>query len=143
MPPGALPPQSQQHQSQQQQQQQQQQRPPKRSRSGDDEGSEESSRKHRGDRRALRFWQPFNDWWREEMERVGRRPNSQEINKWYQENCYATWKDNAPTIQETRIHAKCLRSLNSVREYFRNYRAIKKGDKVSCLDTAASQSAHA
>lgn len=40
-----------------------------------------------------------------------------------------TWGDTKPTLQETRVHAKCLRSLPLVRDYFRNYRAKKK---VSC-----------
>jgi hypothetical protein len=37
-----------------------------------------------------------------------------------------TWGDTKPTLQETRVHAKCLRSLPLVRDYFRNYRAKKK-----------------
>jgi len=39
-------------------------------------------RKHGPDRRPLRFWQPFNDWWRSELERLGRRPTSHEIGEW-------------------------------------------------------------
>lgn len=37
-----------------------------------------------------------------------------------------TWGETKPTLQETRVHAKCLRSLPLVRDYFRNYRAKKK-----------------
>jgi hypothetical protein len=40
-------------------------------------------RKHAPDRRPLRFWQPFNDWWRSELNRLGRRPTSEEIGEWY------------------------------------------------------------
>lgn len=39
-------------------------------------------RKHAADRRPLRFWQPFNDWWRSELTRLGRRPTSEEIGEW-------------------------------------------------------------
>jgi hypothetical protein len=39
-------------------------------------------RKHAPDRRPLRFWQPFNDWWRSELNRLGRRPTSEEIGEW-------------------------------------------------------------
>ena len=31
------------------------------------------------DRRPLRFWQPFNDWWRGEFERSGKRPAADDI----------------------------------------------------------------
>ncbi|GAX72936.1 hypothetical protein CEUSTIGMA_g391.t1 [Chlamydomonas eustigma] len=78
------------------------------------------------DRRPLRFWQPFNDWWRDELAKLGRRPNGQEIGEWYTQNAEMIWKDEAPTIQETRVHAKCLRSLPLVREYFRTYRNKKR-----------------
>lgn len=78
------------------------------------------------DRRPLRFWQPFNDWWRSELERLGRRPNAQEILVWYDGNARDLWQEEAPTLQETRVHAKCLRSLPLVRDYFRNYRAKKR-----------------
>eukprot|EP00775_Hariotina_reticulata_P010131 gene10131-10289_t len=83
-------------------------------------------RKHNPDRRPLRFWQPFNDWWRSELERLGRRPTSHEIGEWYESSADSVWADNKPTLQETRVHAKCLRSLPLVRDYFRNYRAKKK-----------------
>lgn len=39
-------------------------------------------RKHSSDRRPLRFWQPFNDWWRQEFEKLERRPTAQEIHSW-------------------------------------------------------------
>lgn len=40
-------------------------------------------RKHAPDRRPLRFWQPFNDWWRAELDRMGRRPTSHDIGEWW------------------------------------------------------------
>ncbi|GFR40157.1 hypothetical protein Agub_g713, partial [Astrephomene gubernaculifera] len=85
-----------------------------------------SPKREWADRRPLRFWQPFNDWWRSELERLGRRPNAEEILEWYNEHAYSLWNEDAPTLQETRIHAKCLRSLPLVRDYFRNYRAKKR-----------------
>mmetsp|Transcript_29193 Transcript_29193/g.74494 ORF Transcript_29193/g.74494 Transcript_29193/m.74494 type:complete len:541 (-) Transcript_29193:469-2091(-) len=79
------------------------------------------------DRRPLRFWQPFNDWWRAELDKQGRRPTAAEIVGWYNENASQIWgAENVPSIQETRIHAKCLRSNQAVREYFREYRAKKR-----------------
>ncbi|EFJ52469.1 hypothetical protein VOLCADRAFT_86600 [Volvox carteri f. nagariensis] len=90
------------------------------------EGRVTPSRPEWSDRRPLRFWQPFNDWWRSELDRLGRRPNAQEINGWYEVHAYDLWKEDAPSLQETRVHAKCLRSLPLVRDYFRNYRAKKR-----------------
>eukprot|EP00798_Chlamydomonas_sp_ICE-L_P013449 gene13449-19307_t len=55
------------------------------------------------DRRPLHFWAPF-------------------VSKATQ-----VWAEGGPTLQETKVHAKCLRSRNLVREYFRNYRASRKG----------------
>eukprot|EP00879_Flechtneria_rotunda_P027370 GHRR01029318.1.p1 GENE.GHRR01029318.1~~GHRR01029318.1.p1 ORF type:complete len:284 (+),score=86.41 GHRR01029318.1:344-1195(+) len=89
-------------------------------------GSALLGRKHAPDRRPLRFWQPFNDWWRAELERLGRRPTSQEIGEWYAHSAGMVWGEAKPTLQETRVHAKCLRSLPLVRDYFRNYRAKKR-----------------
>jgi hypothetical protein len=31
------------------------------------------------DRRPLRFWEPFNIWWRAELERTGKRATSDDI----------------------------------------------------------------
>lgn len=31
----------------------------------------------------MRFWQPFNDWWRAELDKLGRRPDAQEIVNWW------------------------------------------------------------
>lgn len=45
-------------------------------------GSALLGRKHATDRRPLRFWQPFNDWWRAELDRLRRRPTSDEIGDW-------------------------------------------------------------
>lgn len=34
---------------------------------------------------------------------------------WYAMSARFTWGDQLPTLQEARVHAKCLRSVNSVR----------------------------
>jgi hypothetical protein len=67
------------------------------------------------ERRPLRFWQPFNDWWRAEYDRLGRRPAADEISHWHANSSGRAWGAEAPTLQETRVHAKCLRSVSSVR----------------------------
>lgn len=93
----------------------------------------------RSDRRPLRFWQPFNDWWREQLETLSRRPNASEIVHWYGKNAFSIWGDEAPTLQETRIHAKCLRSLPLVRDYFRSYRAKKKYVRVGPVSDLSTE----
>ena len=55
------------------------------------------------------------------------------FNRRYNANAHELWQEEAPTIQETRVHAKCLRSLPLVRNYFRNYRAKKKTVSM-CLE---------
>lgn len=76
-------------------------------------------------RRPLGFWDPFNAWWREEYKKLGRRPTSKEINEWHEKFAGRTWSSNCPTAKETRKHAKCLRTVEGVRKYFREYRARK------------------
>lgn len=49
---------------------------------GGGSGAKRDKRRHGADRRPLRFWQPFNDWWRSDLERLGRRPNAAEIQAW-------------------------------------------------------------
>jgi hypothetical protein len=48
--------------------------------------SAQQTSRHSSDRRPLRFWSPFNDWWRSELERLGRRPTSLEISQWCAKN---------------------------------------------------------
>ena len=40
-----------------------------------------NNKKAHGDlsRRPLRFWQPFNDWWRMEFDKTGKRPAAEQI----------------------------------------------------------------
>lgn len=76
-------------------------------------------------RRPLGFWDPFNAWWRAEYKKLGRRPTSKEINEWHEKFARTTWSSNCPTAKETRKHAKCLRTVEGVRKYFREYRARK------------------
>ncbi|KAL6761486.1 hypothetical protein V8C86DRAFT_3023830 [Haematococcus lacustris] len=92
------------------------------------------------DRRPLRFWQcswllppapcatvqPFNDWWRAELERTGHRPGSLDIQAWHQGHAQTLWPGCAPSLHETKVHAKCMRSLLPQRQYFRSYRAKKR-----------------
>lgn len=46
--------------------------------------------------------------------------------RWYAAQSAYAWGPERPSLQETRTHAKCLRSVSSVRDYFREYRAKKK-----------------
>lgn len=46
--------------------------------------------------------------------------------RWYAAQSGHAWGPEKPSLQETRTHAKCLRSVSSVRDYFREYRAKKK-----------------
>jgi len=48
----------------------------------------------------------------------------------WEANSARVWGADAPTLSQTRVHAKCLRSVPLVREYFRKYRARKRGDPV-------------
>lgn len=50
-----------------------------------------------------------------------------------------TWGETKPTLQETRVHAKCLRSLPLVRDYFRNYRAKKKVGPSAVMVSSTEQ----
>ncbi|GIL47894.1 hypothetical protein Vafri_4524 [Volvox africanus] len=78
-------------------------------------------------RRPVNYWSKFNEWWRQVLEESGRRPEAAAINRWYEENAHEIWPSNdMPTMLETRIHAKCLRSVDEVRNYFRAYRAQRR-----------------
>jgi hypothetical protein len=62
--------------------------------------------------------------------RAGSVPNHSFLAcRWYRDSADDAWGDDKPTLQETRVHAKCLRSVSSVRDYFREYRAKKKVSK--------------
>ncbi|KAG1661031.1 hypothetical protein FOA52_005346 [Chlamydomonas sp. UWO 241] len=78
-------------------------------------------------RRPVHFWRPFNDWWRQELQVAEKRPSAEDINTWYHANAEAVWADvKAPTMAETRVHAKCLRTVDQVRDYFRKYREVTR-----------------
>jgi hypothetical protein len=66
------------------------------------------------------------DWWRSELERTGKRPSTEAVGSWYAAHAASCWGTHAPSLEETRTHAKCLRSVGSIREYFRGYRARKR-----------------
>lgn len=76
------------------------------------------------------YWNTFNKWYRDFWEAEGVRPNANDIKFWFDSNADAVWGDTKPTWEEARVHSKCLRSLDQVRNYFRQYRAQKKGDSV-------------
>ncbi|KIY96908.1 hypothetical protein MNEG_11051 [Monoraphidium neglectum] len=67
--------------------------------------------------------------WRKEYESTNRRPSAHDIIRWYDAHSDEAWGDDKPTVMETRVHAKCLRSVASVRNYFREYRAKKKHEQ--------------
>ncbi|KAG2444112.1 hypothetical protein HYH02_009053 [Chlamydomonas schloesseri] len=86
-------------------------------------------------RRPVNYWSKFNDWWRTVLDETGRRPEAAAINKWYEENAADTWAPHEmPTVLETRVHAKCLRSVDEVRNYFRAYRAQRRADAMHGRD---------
>mmetsp|Transcript_10545 Transcript_10545/g.36422 ORF Transcript_10545/g.36422 Transcript_10545/m.36422 type:complete len:446 (-) Transcript_10545:58-1395(-) len=91
--------------------------------SGSKPNAGDGRRKWAPNRKAAGFWAPFNDWWRKEFDRLGRRPSTEEVSSWYVENADAAWKRDKPSMKETRRHAKCLRTTKDVRNYFRKYRA--------------------
>jgi len=94
---------------------------------------EGSRRKWAPNRKAAGFWSPFNDWWRCEYEKLGRRPSTEEVSAWYVSNADTAWKGDKPSVKETRRHAKCLRTTADVRNYFRKYRAkrsVQQGKKL-------------
>eukprot|EP00216_Chloropicon_sp_CCMP2111_P006023 CAMPEP_0198235356 /NCGR_PEP_ID=MMETSP1446-20131203/1262_1 /TAXON_ID=1461542 ORGANISM="Unidentified sp, Strain CCMP2111" /NCGR_SAMPLE_ID=MMETSP1446 /ASSEMBLY_ACC=CAM_ASM_001112 /LENGTH=538 /DNA_ID=CAMNT_0043916495 /DNA_START=386 /DNA_END=2002 /DNA_ORIENTATION=+ len=81
-------------------------------------------------RKAVGFWAPFNDWWRLEYQKLGRRPATEEVSEWYRVHSSEVWQGEKPSIKETRRHAKCLRTTEDVRNYFRKYRAEKNSSKT-------------
>ncbi|GAX72719.1 hypothetical protein CEUSTIGMA_g175.t1 [Chlamydomonas eustigma] len=75
-------------------------------------------------RRKAHFWKPFNDWWREVLANTGKRPTADDVYMWYSAFAREIWgTDRVPTLDEARVHAKSLRSVDDVKSYFRKYRA--------------------
>jgi hypothetical protein len=62
--------------------------------------------------------------------------------RWYDAHSDEAWGDDKPTVMETRVHAKCLRSVASVRNYFREYRAKKKHEQGRVRGRPLSPWAH-
>ncbi|GIL48780.1 hypothetical protein Vafri_5220 [Volvox africanus] len=77
-------------------------------------------------RKELNWWHSFNSWWRDEYDKLGRRPRMQEVDEWYREHAERTWGVDKPSLEATRDHAKCLRSKKELREYFQRYNAKKQ-----------------
>lgn len=85
---------------------------------------------------CLQYWSAFNDWWRGIYEVSGKRPTGCDIDAWHRAHAAGVWPaGHAPSVEETRTHAKCLRSVGSIRNYFRNYRARKRvhGEQASAV----------
>lgn len=57
----------------------------------------------------LHYWQPFNVFWKGEYLRVGKRPSSTAISRWYAENAERAWGANAPSYAEVQRHANCFK----------------------------------
>lgn len=91
------------------------------------------------DRRPLNYWKDFNNWWRSKLDSTGKRPSQEEVDAWYAENAESNWGEEKPTLDETRTHSKCLRSTQSIRDYFRAYRAKKQPSQDSGSDTSGSE----
>ncbi|KAG2454316.1 hypothetical protein HYH02_001344 [Chlamydomonas schloesseri] len=91
-------------------------------------------------RRELNWWHSFNSWWRDEYDKLGRRPRMQEVDEWYHENAERIWGAEKPSLEATRDHAKCLRSKKELREYFQRYNAKKFGKPFTDLRQARHQS---
>ncbi|PNH00696.1 hypothetical protein TSOC_013468 [Tetrabaena socialis] len=59
---------------------------------------------------------------------------------WFEMHAAFCWQpDEMPTLKEVRTHAKCLRSTEQVRNYFRKYRAARRATSTS-MRTSASES---
>ncbi|GLI65947.1 hypothetical protein VaNZ11_009628 [Volvox africanus] len=83
-------------------------------------------------RRPIGYWAEFNNWWRTKLSEDGCRPSQAELAQWFEVNAPLCWRSNEmPSLQEVRTHAKCLRSTEQVRNYFRKYRAARKASSTS------------
>ncbi|EFJ42471.1 hypothetical protein VOLCADRAFT_97524 [Volvox carteri f. nagariensis] len=83
-------------------------------------------------RRPIGYWAEFNNWWRTRLSEDGCRPSQAELAQWFEANAPICWRpDEMPSLQEVRTHAKCLRSTEQVRNYFRKYRAARKASSAS------------
>lgn len=78
-------------------------------------------------RRPILFWNPLNSWWREFYTQNKRKPKREEVQGWFESNFETEWPDarSRPSWEEAKLHAKCLRPSEYVRQYFRDYRARK------------------
>ncbi|GIL42046.1 hypothetical protein Vafri_110 [Volvox africanus] len=78
-------------------------------------------------------WQEFNEWARDVMERTKKHPGVRTIREWWHANAERVWPcpDTRPSVELAERHAKGLRSKESIRNYFRKYRARRKQSIVS------------
>ncbi|PNH08493.1 hypothetical protein TSOC_004948 [Tetrabaena socialis] len=77
-------------------------------------------------RRNTGYWAPFNVWWRAHLLKTGERPKAEDLKRWHQEDARTAFPHEPPTYTMIRNHAKGLRDIASVKEYFRDYRARKR-----------------
>ncbi|GIL74281.1 hypothetical protein Vretimale_2033 [Volvox reticuliferus] len=73
-------------------------------------------------------WQEFNEWARDVMERTKKHPGVRAIREWWHTNAERVWpcSETRPSVELAERHAKGLRSKESIRNYFRKYRARRK-----------------
>eukprot|EP00198_Chlamydomonas_reinhardtii_P012018 XP_001701355.1 predicted protein [Chlamydomonas reinhardtii] len=91
-------------------------------------------------RRPIGYWAAFNGWWRGKLREQGCRPSQTELAEWFEANAPYCWQpDEAPSLKELKTHAKCLRSTEQVRLYFRKYRAARKGPLAGFVPFAFGQ----
>ncbi|GAX72859.1 hypothetical protein CEUSTIGMA_g314.t1 [Chlamydomonas eustigma] len=91
------------------------------------QGITKGPREPKAPRRPVKFWAPLNEWWRSYLSTSDKKPHTAEVQIWYNENAHVVWSElERPTWKETRIHAKCLRSTEQVKNYFRDYRARRQ-----------------
>lgn len=90
-------------------------------------GGIKKTKHSRAPRRPVQFWAPLNKWWREYFAETGVRPVTKQVQQWFEHHGDSVWEQlDKPSWKETRIHAKCLRSTEQVKNYFREYRARNK-----------------
>jgi len=86
-------------------------------------GGVKKAKQSKAPRRPAQFWAPLNNWWRGYFAETGQRPVTSHVQEWFERNGDSVWGLDKPTWKEARIHAKCLRSTDQVKNYFREYRA--------------------
>ena len=79
----------------------------------DNKKDKNSTRKWSPNRKAAGFWSPFNDWWRLEFERLGRRPTTEEVSAWYVDHADRVWGDAKPSMQSVVARSLVKKALGT------------------------------